>query len=218
MKILPSIAIAVSAIILNVNVSEAVTISATASGSNTPPQLPVIDSPVTIINGDFTITDSPGFTEIAGDGIDEITIWSFDFSSNSNLDLFSPSTELSSALLTLTLTPSDSFITTDTTGIHDGEVVLESVAVPSLPDIPPVGQTDTITFDLLDFGFSQTTILNVLNADASKTIPWRYQDDAIISFAQLDLTVETVPEPVSILGTTVALGLGAIFARKKQKR
>ena len=211
---LMSTAASVAVLLLGTKVSEAVTISATASGSPTPPQIPVDNSPVTIINGDFTITDSSGFNEIAGNGINESTTWNFNFSNNSNLNLFTPSTQLSSALFTLTINPKQQFVTTDTTGIGGG--ISELVNVLDIPNVPPVGETGTITFDLLDFGFSQTTLLTVLNADSSKTIPWFYQDDAIISFAQLDLTTETVPEPSSILGLLAfgAFGIGSRLNRK----
>ena len=224
MKTFTSIAFAVSAIVLNINAAEAasITIGAMVRGSLTPMQLPVSDRPVTIVNGDFTILDAPGFTDIAGDGIDERTTWSFDFSDRPHLNLFSTSAQLSSALLTLTISPRDPFISTDTTGIDVNALVqtqpvpitLEPVNVPNLPNLPEVGQTGTITFDLLDFGFSQTALLEALNASAS--IPWFYQDDAIISGARLDLTIETVPEPLATLGTTLAFGLGVLFVKKRQ--
>ena len=186
--------------------------SATATGSQNPT---LLIGGGNLQNGDFLILENATIpTLTTGDGIDEVTEWSFDFSDNSNLDLFSPTTELSSAQLTLTLTPNHGLITTDTTGIVS-ENYREAVAVPSLPNVPSVGQTGTISFDLLDFGFSQSAILNSLNADDSYSIQWSYQDDAIISFAQLDLV--TVPESSSLAGVAIALALGGTVLGKRQK-
>jgi len=188
--------------------------SATATGSQNPT---LLIGGGNLQNGDFLILENATIpTLTTGDGIDEVTEWSFDFSDNSNLDLFSPTTELSSAQLTLTLTPKSGLITTDTTGLVFGNSS-EFVRVPNLPNVPSVGQIGTISFDLLDFGFSQSAILNSLNADDSYSIEWSYQDDAIISFAQLELTTETVPESSSLAGVAIALALGGTVLGKRQK-
>ncbi|MGD1804339.1 hypothetical protein ACP6PL_02700 [Dapis sp. BLCC M126] len=145
-----------------------------------------------------------------GDRLDERTEWLFDFSSDSNLALFPTYSPLDSAILTLTLSPVNS-LTTDTTGVPG----LKSILIRDLPDIPAVGTTGKVSINLLDFGFTSTDIINSLDP-VTNTISWSYQDDAVISFAELELTVEveSTSEPTSILGLLVTGTIAAKNARK----
>src|SRR5437879_799916 len=97
----------------------ALTISATAIGSDTPATAP---SNVSVTNVDFLITSNPDCTPTTcttGDGIDEITTWTFDFQRDRKFPAFpavpilSTSPRLIAAVLTLTLTPKGPGITTD---------------------------------------------------------------------------------------------------------
>ncbi len=190
----------------------AISIKATATGSSNP--TPIVGGDLQ--NGDFLILQNPTVPSLpTGNGLDETTKWLFDFSSNSNLALFPTSSPLDSALLTLTLSPVNS-LTTDTTGVPG----LKSILIRDLPDIPAVGTTGTVSINLLDFGFTSTDIINSLDP-VTNTIPWLYADYAVISFAELELTVEqeteSVPEPTSTLGM-VGLAAIALFGYQRQRR
>ncbi|MEM1393269.1 MAG: PEP-CTERM sorting domain-containing protein [Cyanobacteria bacterium P01_H01_bin.150] len=191
--------------------ASAASITAVASGS----ELNQITG-TSLQNGDFTIkanTGNPAIT-LLGDGVDETVTWDFDFSNDTNLNSFLSSNSLTSAVLSLTLSPQSGLITTDSTGIPG----VASVAIPNIPGIPSIGQFGTVTFDLLDFGFNSNAILNALQS-GQNSIAWTYNDDAIISNAQLTLVSEDaveVPETTSILGLFVlgAVGIGSL--KRKQ--
>ena len=199
----------------------ALSISATVTGSRTPTQIPNAEFGDTIQNGDFLIT-RVGFETTLGNGSDEVTTWSFDFATDPNLSLFPTSGVLEEALLTLELSPRDPFITTDATGIPGGK----TINIPDLPDIPAMGDVGTITIDLLEFGFTSEEILATLQGSAPNIfdvpngpniLPWRYQDDAIISSAELTLHAEPVPEPSTLLGLgTLALASGTLLRRRQK--
>ncbi len=177
-----------------------ITIAATASG-NSIPQTAVGES---VINGDFTInynrykdlsdptnpTDRYSFT--TGDGVDEETNWTFYFNEDPNFSLFSSSQPLTSALLMLTLTPKDPTdgITTDALWIETLEII--GGAAPNAPEFQslPGGVTATIQIELLDRlpSYSSANILAILFSSVGGRISMRYQDDAIISSATLELT------------------------------
>ena len=185
-----------------------ITISATASGSLTP--TPAAGE--SVVNGDFTINynrfkdlsdpanpiDKNSFT--TGDGIDEETNWTFYFNEDPNFSLFSSSQPLTSALLTLTLTPKDPSdgITTDALWIETLEVI--GGAAPNAPEFQslPSNVTATIQIELLDRlpSYSSANILMILFSSVGGRISMRYQDDAIISFAQLELTQESLSLPI----------------------
>ncbi|WP_287288446.1 PEP-CTERM sorting domain-containing protein, partial [Okeania sp. SIO2B9] len=138
---------------------------------------------------------------------------SFEKSNDSNLTLFPVSSPLDSALLTLTLSPINSGVTTDVTGVVGGK----SISIPSIPGIPAVGTTGTVSIDLLDFGFTSAEIINSLDS-VTNTIPWFYYDDAVVSFAELELTAESVPEPTNILGLLVTGAIATGIVREKNKK
>ncbi len=191
----------------------AISIKATATGSSNP--TPIVGGDLQ--NGDFLILQNLAIPSLpTGDGVDEVTRWSFDFSSNSNLEFFPVSSPLDSALLTLTISPSNANITTDLTGVLGGKFI----RLPDIPGIPAQGTTGTVSIELLDFGFTSTDIINSLDP-VTNTIPWLYADYAVISFAELELTVEqeteSVPEPTSTLGM-VGLAAIALFGYQRQRR
>ena len=163
-------------------------ITATASGSLTPPTAPPTD---TVTNGDFLIGPNPA-AGLTGDGQDEETSWTFKFAGDPNFLLFSPSRPLTSALLTLTLTPEDALIATD--GVLIEGLGTIGGSIPNAPEIQglPVGVTNTINMQLLDRlpGYSSAAILGVFSAGGGQ-IPMRYADDSIISSAKLELTQES---------------------------
>ena len=199
----------------------AVPITATATGSLTPPR--VFSS--SLINGDFTIRGN-GLNppaQLLGDGVNDTTLWSFDFTSDPNLPLFPMNGTLKEALLTLELSPRSGLLPTDSTGIS---YVVRQVKIPNIPGIPGIGQTGRVTIDLLEFGFTTEEILGTLNGsepnrvgfpNTPNTIPWFYQDDSIVSYAELKLHAVPTPEPSTLLGLgTLALAGGTLLRRKRK--
>lgn len=156
-------------------------ISSTASGSLAPPQ---VLHPETSANGDFRIQGSSiGPAIVVGDGNDERTTWTFDFSADANLAFFDPFRGLTSALLTLTLTPGNLGISTDLISIQG----LPPIITPIIQGIPN-GGTSTINIEILNFpGYDSNDILSNFIQN-NNTISMSYGDDAIVSAARLELT------------------------------
>jgi hypothetical protein len=176
---------------LQTNPYGAAGISAAVSGSTTPDQLPNATAEDSITNGDFTIFAGQENTTI-GDGIDEITVWDFDFTEDPGFDSFPTSNPLQSALLTLTLTPKSSSASFGTDWIR----------ISGLANINPdiyadlaIDETATIELDLLDcfdlpgpepVCYSSEDILGALQ-EGDGQITMASQDDAIVSAAELTL-------------------------------
>jgi hypothetical protein len=181
----------------------ALTISASASGS---PDPGIAQYPETITNGDFLIKGSTKHPKI-GDGSDETTLWTFDFTSDPFFDSFMTDELLTSAFLTITLTPYNNLITTDllrVEGLGNITAVIQEL---------PVGETATLEIELLEYYTSDQILGKFANEDYG-FIPMFYTDDAILTYAQLDLSNAAVPEP----STLILLGLGLGMLGYKQKK
>jgi hypothetical protein len=198
----------------------ALTISATAIGSDTPSTAP---SNVSVPNVDFLITSNPVCTPTlctTGDGINEGTTWTFDFQRDRKFPAFpavpilSTAPRLISVRLTLTLTPKDPVISTDQARIEGLPPLFELRAFVAA-GLLRVGEKSTIQLDLLT-GCTPTTspqqvclqrgqnsveavqsytandIFNIFESNGGK-IPMSYGDDAIVSFTRLDLQDSDVP-------------------------
>lgn len=202
---------AVLATILIPSRAFSISISATAEGSLTPP---TVIFPNTITNGDFLIaTDDGSDNFMIGDGREESTRWTLDFTQEPNFSAFSMTEVLTSAKLTLTLTTCCN-IETDEFRIQ----TLPSIATPSIQGLPR-NTTQTIELELLDF-YSSSDILGVFNRDAGGLIPMAYFDDAIVSFARLELSndrSQSVPEPSLILGLLTVGAIGSLAKRTNAK-
>ncbi|MGD1808775.1 PEP-CTERM sorting domain-containing protein [Dapis sp. BLCC M126] len=207
-SLLCSLGAAVSLNTLMVNNASAFTLSDSVSGNVSPP---TVLAPSTVTNGDFLITLG-GRGSVVGDGADDITSWIFDFT-DSPLDIPSPS-NLESALFTLTITPRSGGIISDQFQIIGLDLITS-------PDIrtTPLGETNTVILELLDF-YSSDQILGVFTGDINGQIPFEYRDDAIVSFASLDLTFKqvpgssSVPEPTSTLSLLILGTLGVVSTLK----
>ncbi|MEM9216539.1 MAG: FG-GAP-like repeat-containing protein, partial [Cyanobacteria bacterium P01_F01_bin.150] len=149
-------------------------IVAKAIGSEVPAAVTKIGS---INNGDFQITAS--FNSVVGDGVDESTRWDFDFTHHSWKSF--EDANVRSATLTLTITPKQEFISTDTFKIEG----LGDIPLPNATEFS-VGEKVTLSIDLLDF-YSDEQILNALIEGDRGKLPMFYEDDAIVSDAQLEL-------------------------------
>ncbi|NEP36856.1 MULTISPECIES: PEP-CTERM sorting domain-containing protein [unclassified Moorena] len=183
-------------------------LTAEAIGSSTPSTILNPSIGQTLQNSDFTIEKNGD--KILGNGIDEQTSWSFDFS-----DLATSINDVLQAELTLDLTPNNVLITTDVFGI----IGLDTILIAPLSNLS-VGTKQSLSLNLLEF-YDSGEIVNVFNANSGK-IPVFYGDDAIVSGAKLSLsTGERVPEPASTLGILAlgALGISSLFKHelKQQK-
>jgi hypothetical protein len=172
--------------------ASAFSIVAVSSGSTAPPTAPPGS---TIANGDFLITDTGGGSPIAGDGWNEITDWSFNFAAEPDWAAFSHGTVVQSARLTLTLFIGGPEPATDMFQLG----ALGPVSDAAFASLAP-GATATIDFDLLNHYESSSVVSSLLSGGG--VIAASYSDDAIVSFARLDITA--VPEP----STALLFGLG----------
>jgi hypothetical protein len=162
------------------------TISAEATGSETPELTENADLDDTVTNGDFTITRIPaGINNTLGDGIDEATTWDFDFNDDPNFDNF-PSTSLAFARLELTLIPQSTLVVFDVIRIEG----LDDISSPPQFQNLPVDEPTTVQIDLLDF-YTSDEILEILSENGQ--IPMYYADDSIVSFSRLSLTPDVQP-------------------------
>ena len=211
-----------SGCILLSTAGEALAVSITATATDSDEFQPGFST--SLIDGDFTIQGN-GLNppaQFLGDGVDDTTLWSFDFTNDPNLPLFPTNGILKEALLTLELSPRSGLLPTDSTGIFG----VKSIKIPEIPGIPMVGQTGTVTIDLLDFGFTSEQILTTLKGSGPVTrgapnnpnsIPWFYSDDSIVSYAELKLHAEPTPEPSTLIGLgTLALAGGTLLRRKRK--
>ena len=162
------------------------TITAEATGSAEPDIIENASLEDTVTNGDFTIArTTEGVNADLGDGIDEQTTWTCDFSEDPNFDNF-PSAPLAFARLELTLTPKSSLVAFDIVRIEG----LSDITNPPQFQNLPVDQETTVQLELLDF-YSSDDILEILSENGE--LEMFYADDAIVSFARLSLTSETQP-------------------------
>jgi hypothetical protein len=162
------------------------TIFAKAEGGANPQVIENATLEDTLENGDFVIARaSEGNNTILGDGIDETTTWTFDYSDDSNFDSF-PSTPLAFARLDLTLTPKSTLIVFDILRI---EGLTDITSPPEFEGLPTDTAT-TVQIDLLEY-YSSDDILGILSENGQ--IPMFYADDSIISSARLSLTPDVQP-------------------------
>lgn len=147
-----------------------------------------------VVNEDFLISPNRILidgkvikTGSGGDGIDEETSWIFYFSEDPNFSLFSLLGTIISATLTLTLTPKHEGISTDFFWIDTLPIIFINTIIPDIEKNPRLNTTITITVNLLNT-YSSSDIMRVLANSLTGRIPMHYNDDAIISFAQLELS------------------------------
>jgi hypothetical protein len=159
------------------------TITATANGEPAP--LTAI-RPEAVINGDFEISSNNERAPIVGDGLDERTWWTFDFTQDPKVLAFQRAESITSATLTLELSPRLG-VATDTIGLE----ALGYVVSPEIQNLPLL-EVSTVTIDLLDT-YRSEEIIEALEKGEFGKFRMYYDDDAIVSFASLELTAEIAP-------------------------
>ncbi|PON14927.1 hypothetical protein C2W62_26465 [Candidatus Entotheonella serta] len=178
-------------------------IKAIATGSPTPTPATAPNEPLR--NGDFLIT--PASSPMAGDGIDEETTWIFDFRSAPNTSSFPTSVPLISAQLTLTLEPKED-IETDIIRIAG----LGAIETSDIRDLE-LDEKHTIQLELIG-PYRSSDILDLLtNEQSSGQIHMIYEDDAIISFAQLNLVSSALGEALRLTHADVDLSTNQMTLR-----
>jgi hypothetical protein len=185
--------------------AEAAAITATSLGSVSPQ---LVAYPGFVVNGDFLIFGSAE-APVAGDGIDDYTVWHFQFHTDPGYSTFDFSVPLSSAWMTVTLTAKDPAVSNDQFWIE--EMHDHPIQTAELESLPP-GVTATLQFQLLDFYTSGEVIGSLLANNGE--LPMRYHDDALISYASLTLTngAAAVPEPSS--WALASLGVVLLVTRR----
>lgn len=173
------------------------TVSSEVSGSNSPETSPSTEA---VQNGDFRITSpnpDPKSQKVkTGDGKDETTRWTFDFTSDLNWTQV-PLTDVSlvSARLTLTLLPKTRLVTTDVVRIEAKSFGnINSPAIQCLKQ----GDEETVVMELITEGYDADSIRDYLEESQGK-VKMVYADDAIVSYAKLDLTFVVVKEKACLL-------------------
>lgn len=160
-------------------------------------------------NGDFLIVKNLPSQAYAGDGIDEFTLWTFDFKNHENIDaLLSGEYFISKALLSLTLTPKAKTAWTDAVYIQGSVCNWTAVKFFRPPKLhgKPIHQSTTISHDLIELGmYEPHELLYFLRIEGKGKDPDRFhfwlfsdtqkgdlpmllRDDSIISAASLTLT------------------------------
>lgn len=163
-------------------------ISSEVKGSDKPEAVP---STEVLQNGDFSISSDapdPKRSKVkTGDGKNETTRWTFDFSSEANWPFFfSIGASLQSARLILSLRPRSALITTDYVAIDaEGFDVIRPATFGSLK----VKERARVEVELMAEGYETEKIRELLT-ETGGLIPMRYADDSIVSYAKLELSFD----------------------------
>jgi hypothetical protein len=170
-------------------------IAAAAGGSNEPPLEQSADKGNTVKNNDFTI-ERTGTNNTLGDGVDEATLWTFDFTTDPDFRQFQDTLKkekLKSAVLTLSLIPKASLISTDTLKVGNLPAIGTQGSRPfGFPPIQalPRDIVSIVEIELLSF-YTPAQIQSVLAKSPRGKVPARFSDDAIVVFAHLRLSLDT---------------------------
>lgn len=180
-----------------------ITVSSQVVGQSLPNQVPGKEP---LINGGFLINPNP-LAPATGDGIDETTIWDFNVATSPDWDAFDLSDlPLVSAVLTLTLT--QHFPHGPVTDVTRPLDLAPSITLPSFLE---EGETDSIQINLLDT-YTPLQLLGVLDA-RNGVIPMIYSNDAVVSFAKIELT-RAIPAPGSLALVALGIFLSAFRVRR----
>jgi hypothetical protein len=158
-----------------------ISIRASATGSITPP----LDAYPTIVkNGDFDIlalSDSA-----VGDGNNEWTVWTFDFTKDPNFESFADSEAgLMSAKLSLVLKPNNQHVETDSVGIFVPVEATHGISIPLIQDLLEkkllVGEISVVELELIADFYRPADILKAFNGEPAV----EYRNDAFNQVMEL---------------------------------
>lgn len=204
--------------------AQAVLISASASSASTQPTpLPVTQS---LQNGDCFIAAKPaaGAGHVTGDGVDETTSWSFDFSTHPDYAAFMATGGIVEARLRLTL---------NTQLFINGVAPITDVVRPALPGggggfpawklpsfingVAGTFTSGTITESLVvGVGMSGADLFHWLSTN-NGLFPMVYGDDVIVTAAELTRVSLPVPEPGPAGLLAAGLAVVAVLARRRSR-
>jgi hypothetical protein len=153
-----------------------------------------------IMKGNDENAPGPIGTWAIGDGKNDKTVWTFDFSADPNFGSFLASQPITSALLTLTLIAEDSPYVTDTVNIDTleklGDGQPAAFQTTAFKNNLVVGNPVTVQLDLSTF-YTSSRIFTVFMGGGGVPmgrIPMVYRSNAIAVSAKLELT-QPMPDP-----------------------
>ena len=199
--------------------SHAGTITAHAAAASANPTL--VSGSTGLANGDFFIQPNPA-APWTGDGVDETTRWSFDFTADPGYADFMAGGRLAAAKLTLTLNTAFFVggvgpITDLARPNDDVKGLFPQWVLPGFIAAPATGgyRSGTITTDLVaDIGEDPKALFDWLATHGGR-FPMLYADDAIVTAATLELSAP-VPEPETYALFLAGLGLIARAASRRR--
>ncbi len=193
--------------------ARAAEITASAMASSAIPPA-TVDASLNLVNGDFTILANPaaGPGHVTGDGVDETTRWTFDFTADPDYAAAMADGRVVEARLTLRLS-TQFFVEgagpwTDITFATDGSSsVFPGWNLPAfMSGTHGTWASGSITTDLIgSVGVDGADLFGFM-ASRGGLVPFQYADDAVVGFAQLTLVTAPVPEPAAWL----MMGLGLL--------
>jgi hypothetical protein len=178
-----------------------------------------------LVNGDYTILSNPDWPNnfyLTGDGIDETTVWSFDFTSDPGYAAFVAHGTVTEATYSITLMTKYFFdgvgppgaITYPSDGVS-GVFPLWNLSN-SMTGVPGEWSRATFTTQLVGgLGMSGTQLFGWLAGHGGQ-FPMVFADDAVVVESTLTLMAAPVSEPATAASLAAGLaGLALLLARRR---
>lgn len=180
-----------------------------------------------LINGDYTIYANPDWPNnfyLTGDGIDETTRWSFDFTTDPGYAAFLANGTVTEATYTITLNTKYFFdgvgppgaITYPSTG-GDGLFPLWNLSG-QMTGVGGEWSRATFTTQLVGtLGMNGSELFGWLSTHEG-LFPMVFADDAVVVESTLTLVAAPIPEPNPAAMLTAGLALVGLVARRRASR